>query len=349
MSKNFKNQSLNRERILDCLRDIGVKHLSYEAKKTSGHHHLKGRYQENDFLLNVFENKNGTTTIGFSSGQDRGLFDFLAEEIVRCCSYSEKSKLELSIPKFQAESLKDLLEFLFSEGATVREEKQLPYGGIQRRFQGPCGDTITIKHYQNETVQFQGKHAHLATCVWDYLFNVLSLEDALTKQSQTYEINVTVNDIMNELEANIPVSHQFLEDTVRKQLSSTLMLCKIVVPLEDYSAIAFPALRGLEGFIKQVLFKGGLNPSDKTPIGEYFEQKFVGSYVLQKNYADHVGNLYSDILATSYTFYFNQRHGIFHMNASVETSRILGALEDAKRIVFDVFEMIEDATKKLCT
>lgn len=348
MTNDFKNKSLNRDRISDCLKDIGVENFFYEAKNASGHHHLNGTYQENNFLLNVFENKNGTTTLGFSVGQDRELFEFLAEEIVRCCSYSENSKLEFSIPRFQAESLNGLLEFLFSEGATVQEEKELPYGGIQRRLQGRCGDTITITYYQNETIQFQGKHVHLATCVWDYLFNVLSLEDALTKQSQTYEINVTVNDIKNELEAKIPVSHQFLEDTVRKQLSSALMLCKIVVPLEDYSAIAFPALRGLEGFIKQVLLKGGLRPADKGHIGEYFEQKVVGSYVLKKNYADHVGDPYSNILAGSYTFYFNQRHGIFHMDASVETSRILGALEDAKRIVFDVFEIIEVASKELC-
>lgn len=132
-------------------------------------------------------------------------------------------------------------------------------------------------------------------------------------------------------------------------MSSALMLCKIGFHLEDYSAVAFPALRGLEGFIKQVLLKSGLRPADKRNIGEYFEQKVVGKFVLQKDYADHVGSPYVNILANSYTLYFNQRHGLFHMATHVETSRILGSFDDARRIVFDVFDMIEAASKELCT
>ncbi len=189
----------------------------------------------------------------------------------------------------------------------------------------------------------------LGALAWDYLINVLSLEDALTKQSETYEINVTVDQIKSELEAQIPVAHQFTEDTVRKQLSAALMLCKIVVPLEDHAAVAFPALRGLEGFIKQVLLKSGLTPGDKTPIGDYFEQKVAGKYILHKDYADHVGSPYVNILENSYTLYFTQRHGLFHMATNVETSRILGSFEDARRIVFEVFDMIEAASKELCT
>lgn len=347
--KEFKNQKLDRACICDCLTNIGVEHITFVKINDSGQHHLKGVYQENNFLLNIFHNKDGTTTIGFAAGQNRDLFEFLAEEVVRCSSFSEKSKMELSIPNFPEEHLKNLLEYLSSEGATIQEEKELPYGAKQRRLQGPSGDTIIIRSFQNQTVQFQGKLLHLASCTSDYLLNVLSLEDALLKQGEMFEINVNVNDIKNELAAKIPVSHQFLEDTVRKQFSSALMLCKIKVPIEDYSAVAFPALRGLEGFIKQVLLKGGLKPADKGNIGEYFEQKVVGAYVLQENYANYVGTPCSDILAKCYSFYFNQRHGIFHMDASVETSRILGSFEDARRIVSEVFEMVEAASKKLCT
>lgn len=348
MSKEFKKKNINRELIWRCLSDFGAESLSKD-QKTSTQYHLKGVYDGNPFLFNIFENSDGTTTIGHATGQNRELFEVLAEEIVRCCSFGEKERLELSIPRFPTNDFDNLLEYLKSEGASIQDKKRLPYDGAQYRWQGPNGDTLTIKSFNNGTVQFQGKHAHLASLVWDYLYNVLSLEDALTKQSKTYEINVTVNEIKTELEAKIPVSHQFLEDTVRKQLSSALMLCKIGVHLEDYSAVAFPALRGLEGFIKQVLLKSGLRPADKSNIGEYFKQEVAGKYVLQKGYADHVGSPYVNILANSYTFYFNQRHGLFHMTTHVETSRILGSFEDARQIVSDVFDMIEDASKELCT
>ena len=125
------------------------------------------------------------------------------------------------------------------------------------------------------------------------------------------------------------------------------MLCKIGMPLEDFSAVAFPALRGLEGFIKQIILKSGLKLADMNPIGDYFEPVVVGKYILRKDYADLVGDTYSNILVKSYNFYFSQRHGIFHMDTSVETSRILGSIEDARRIVDNVFEIIEDASKQL--
>lgn len=352
MSKEFKKKNLNRDLIFNCLIDFGAKDLE-KATVDTAKYHLRGKYQEERFLLNIFENQDGTTSIGFSSGFNRDIFEFLAEEIVRCCSYGTESRLEVSIAKFPIEGFDGLLTFLASEGAKLEDEKTLPYEANQLKWKGPYGDTLTIKFYKNGTVQFQGKHAHLASLVWDYLYNVLSLDDALEKQSKTYEIEVTVDQIKSELEAKIPVAHQFIEDTVRKQLSSALMLCKIVVPLEDHAPVAFPALRGLEGFIKQVLLKSGLKPEDKFPIGSYFEQKVVDKYVLQRDYANHVachgGPLHVKILEESYTYYFKQRHGLFHMSANVETSRILGSSEDAKRIVFDVFDIIENASKAIST
>lgn len=352
MNKEFKKKNLNRNLIFNCLIQFGVEDIE-KAPVDATKYHLKGVYQGERFLLNIFENQDGTTTIGFSSGFDRNLFELLAEEIVLRCSYGNEPRLEVSIPKFPPEGLEGLLAFLVSEGANQEDEKALPYEAIQLRLKGPTGDALTIKSYKNGTVQFQGKNAHLASLLWDYLYNVLSLEDALTKQSQTYKIDVAVDQIKSELEAKIPVAHQFIEDTVRKQLSSALMLCKIVVPLEDHAPVAFPALRGLEGFMKQVLLKSGLHPEDKFPVGSYFEPKVRDEYVLQKNYADHVvrhsGPSHVRILEESYTYYFKQRHGLFHMSTNVETSRILGSAEDAKRIVFDVLDMIENASKELCT
>ena len=111
--------------------------------------------------------------------------------------------------------------------------------------------------------------------------------------------------------------------------------------------MAFPALRGLEGFIKQVLIKSGLKPDNKTNIGEYFE-KFKGTYILPNEHATFVGIPYIGILEKSYNFYYNQRHGLFHMATHVETSRILGSCEDAKRIVVEVFNIIEVSCKELC-
>lgn len=348
-NKQFKSLNLRREKIVPALQDFGVSNINYVKKSASGHHHLQGVYEGNDILLNVFETKDGTTTIGHASGYDQPVFERLATEIVARCSYSDKKNFELSIPKFTAESLLVLLDYLASEGASKQEEKELPCGGTQTRWAGPNGDTLTIKAFNNKTVQFQGKHAHLASLVWDCLINVLSLEESLKKQIETYDIGVTVEDIKDELAARIPTAHIFISDAVRKQISSALALCRVNLPLEDFGALAFPALRGLEGFIKQVLIRGKLNPGDKTFVGDYFESKIVGQWVLTSQYLEYVGAPNADVLAASYTLYAKQRHGLFHMDATPETSRILGSAVEAKAIVNSVLDTIENGCVKLLT
>jgi hypothetical protein len=349
MTKEYKNKNLDRGQISVCLTEFGVKNCSY-THVSGSQYHLRGTYEGKDVLINVFENKDGSTSIGHAAGRDRELFELLADEVVRRCAYSEEVRLELSIPDFSDENLRNLFAYLESEGAKVGDRRELEYGGTQSRWIGPQGDAVVVKGFKNGTVQFQGKNAHVASLIWDYLYNVLSLEDAIAKQSKVYNVDITVAEIKSELAARIPVAHSFIEDVVRKQLSSALMLCKMAVPLEDYGAVAFPALRGLEGFIKQVLCKGGLKPADKQNIGEYFEQnKVIGHFALRSDYAAHVGDTCTRVLGDSYTLYFNQRHGVFHMDASIEASRILGSLEDAKRIVFEVFESIEVSSKSLCS
>lgn len=350
MHKEYKNKNLNRTRIPEFLAEIGVQDFSYTPANSKGqHHHLKGVHDGKPFMLNVFENNGGTTSLGFCSGQNRELFEQLADLIIEHCAYAEEKKLELSLPNFGVGHLEGFFGFLGSENVKTVDSKELEYGATQARWRGPYGDVVTITTYRNGTIQFQGKNAHVASLIWDYLYNVLSLEDAIKKQSKSYSIDVSVEEIKDELAAKIPVAHQFLEETVRKQMSSALMLCKVEIPLEDYGAVSFPALRGLEGFIKQLLVKSGLKPANSMAIGEYFEQ-IHRQWKMRAIYSDYIRgkepSLIS-ILEDSYMLYHNQRHGIFHMDVTVETSRVLGSIEDAKQIVLTIFETIESACKKL--
>lgn len=347
MTKEFKNLSLQRECIEGCLSDFGVENVSYKPANASGSEkHLRGKYQGQDVLVRIFENKNGSTTIGHATGYDKELFEILASELVSRCCYSADKNFNLSIPKFEKADFDGLESYLESVGAVKEHVNELTYGS-QTRWKGGSGDTLSITRFHNNTVQFQGRHAELASYAWDYLINVLSLESAVTKQIDTFKVDTTVEIIRSELEGKIPAAHQYLDNVVRKQLSSALVLYKVDIPMEDYGAVAFPALRGLEGFIKQVFQKVGFKLTDKDSIGLYFDQAVTGRHALRQDYAAHAGQPYADVLADSYTLYANQRHGLFHMDVSVETSRVLGSAQDARRVVDEVFVNIEQACRKL--
>ncbi|MCX7192537.1 MAG: hypothetical protein NTY60_02780 [Proteobacteria bacterium] len=98
----FKNLNLRRDCIISSLSDFGVANISYEPKNSSGHHHLKGIYDGQNILLNIFENKDGSTTVGQAAGHDKNVFESLASEIVFRCSYSEKKSWSFLFLIFQS-------------------------------------------------------------------------------------------------------------------------------------------------------------------------------------------------------------------------------------------------------
>jgi hypothetical protein len=133
---------------------------------------------------------------------------------------------------------------------------------------------------------------------------------------------------------------------VLAQLASALALTKSEIPLMDYGAVAFPAVKGLEGVLKSELTKSGFDLTDFRDFGTYFESKVVGQYVMRTDYATHAKEPHAAEFANCYTVYYRQRHTLAHMNADPETSRVLATMLEAKSVVTSIFHTIERFFKK---
>ncbi|MCC6074041.1 type II toxin-antitoxin system RnlA family toxin [Pseudomonas sp. GCM10022188] len=292
--------------------------------------------------MKIFPVKGGAYALGKASPTkyDPEVYEFFAEKISCECTTAQSGSLNYSIPKLGRKPLEELIAFLQEEGAEIEGNETNGAYDLYRLL-GPKGDRLTIKIYKNDTVQFQGKHLHLATLLIDYLVSVLSLEDALNKQIEIYSVPLTISQVKEDLEARIPVSHTIISDAVRASLSSALAMTKITLPLEDHSAVAFPALRALEGFLKDILVRGGLSPKVDATFGDYVRDGRMGG-----DYAKHVGNTIESIFNNLYCFYHANRHRLFHMDAPSTTSRLLN-FSDSVAIVNRVLELIESSCLRL--
>ncbi|UUE95360.1 RNase LS family HEPN domain-containing protein [Comamonas thiooxydans] len=337
--QQFKGISIDPERIEPSLRALGVADLVIQPKSQT-HRVLLGTFDGERFSINLYLNNNGRCTLGRVASFSEAAFGKVAQHIASTCSYGSTARLELSvgIPKDQPQTI---IEFLQSQGASVEAPVTQPVF-TQWRVRGPRGDALVLKAYANGTFQAQGPHAQVASWLFDYLGNVLQLDAVLEAQREIYRIPLSTQAVQTELKARIPAVHDYLEEKIRKQFSTAHALTKVGIELEDYSTIAFPALRGIEGFCFQVLRQEcHFKPTAQTKLGSYFKSPYHGAFTLDDPYREGLGQELITLLDNSYTMWNKQRHALFHMDAEVELSRTIESLQAAVDITTEVLTTVD--------
>ena len=338
-TKKYKDLNLNLDGVVPCIERHGGSNVAIDTANAREHKLKFSLKDDNVFLLKIFPVSGGVFSLGKATGHCPETFEYFADKLVAECVVPTPANLNVSLPNFAEEHVASILEFLSESGAKISEESTSNYRLF--RVVGPLGDTLVIKYFKVGTVQFQGKYRRLAISVSDYLCSVLSLDEVIKAQTKIFAVDLTVQQVKDGLQAEIPLSHGFISEAIKIQLSSAFALTKIALPVEDYTCVAFPALRGLEGFIKDLLIRGNLKPAQQSTFGDYFRDGKLG-----KDYAAHVGGLLTPVLDECYGYYYANRHRSFHMDAPSDASRILD-MNSAQAIVHKVFELIESSCKRL--
>ena len=334
----FSNLKINRQSIEPVVVRNGYGDFTY--KQTGNMFHLTCTKDSKNIKLGVFENKNGTTTLSCLAGQDKAMFAELATIVREQCATGAPGKVDFSMRNVKSDAIAPFLAFLASECVEVNEQ-QPSDKCTQHRCTGKQGDTLTVNVYTNGTLQCQGAGGMLAAHAIDYLSNVLTFKETIALQLKTFQVEMTVEAALDELAGCLNKSYPKLGETVKAQFASALALTKVQMELADFGAIAFPALRGLEGVLKSELTNGGFELKKTSDFGEYFEPTTVGQFAMKALHAAFAKEPRATELARLYTLFNNQRHGLAHMGADPETSRVLATMDEAKSIVSDVFGSIE--------
>jgi hypothetical protein len=337
-SNPFSNLSINRETIKQVVADDGYSDFDY--KKIGTLFHLSCSKDNKQIKIAVYENKNGSTTLSCLNGQDKVAFAQIATLIAEKCAIGAPEKVEFSVRDFDSNSTPNFFDFLASESIEVTQLNPNQYC-TQRRFRGKQGDTLTVNFFTNGTLQCQGQGGMLAALAIDYLGNVLNHKKSIALQLETFKIDMTVDAALDGLAGKLSKSYSKLGETVRAQFASALALTKMKMELADFGAIAFPALRGLEGVLKCELTNAGFDLTRFGDFGEYFESVGIDQYSMKALHAAKANEPRATELAEIYTLFHKQRHGLAHMRSDPEASRILTTMDEAKSIVHDVFSSIE--------
>lgn len=346
----FKNLNIDRNKIDESIQKwTGLDNKPEPLKKGAGAHYCIAKDGREVRLIMYFKN-DGTTSIDPTAGKNRELSKELAEYIKDKCLITERKSFSLSFREVTDEDFSLLLEFITKElGASVTDDNR---SGTRRllRVKGPFKDEIVITYYNNKTVLVQGKPLKLYIEIKLFFYEILSFEQVVKTEADTYKVDLDVEEIRHELESYLPTAFSFLNDRLIRILTPSLSLTKLDIQMEDYSSFAFPALKGLEGYIRQLLKFKGNDDGVKTvyKLGSLFKED-VNDYSWLQDFAksDIDCDATCSALEKSYNFWKSKRHPYFHIGRHVQMTPIIWNKGDAETIIHETLTLIEETYSQI--
>jgi hypothetical protein len=344
----FKKLNLDRKKIDKAIQEwAGLPEKPTPQKKGNGNHYTIKK-NGNEVRLILYLNGDGTTTLT-PSGKNTEISIELSEFIVGICLITEKKHFELSFKSVPDENFNRLLAFLCEDrnAEVVNDDVRTNQRIIKIKSQ--FSDEITLTYYSNKTVLVQGKPLSLYVDVKLFFYETLSLAEVVEKESEEYNIDIKVNDIRHELGQLMPKAYPYLEEKVVKVITPALTLTKLNIELEDYSSFVFPALRGLEGYIRHRLRDKGKATGVKqvNKLGSLFDKK--NNYIFELfgfAKSDIACDATCDAIEKSYNYWMSKRHPYFHVDKRIDMTPIIYNKEDAVAIVYETLNLIEKTYSK---
>lgn len=296
-------------------------------------------------LLNVYERGDGKFTLQFKIGKNHALSEAVAKHVAGVCACDPVVTKPLALKLLSAQDWDFLQECLTADGFKLDEE-HLDHG---ERFKvtGPGKDHVYIHRYNSGAFLMQGKTRGVYSAVVNTLsYTKTEQKELIDSQLATVNIKgVECTALLTELESRIPSAWSKMDETVKTILAPALLVHKLSVDLPDYSMMVFPALRGLEGSIKDLFGRKGHMLGSKLSIGDQFDSttKKVTATAKAK-----IGNCQDTSEATElmYKVFSTHRNGLLHVDNVLATTRIVEKQAEATEIVDQAFYVIEQAYAK---
>lgn len=354
--------NIYRDRLFDAIADFFItkgSSCTYSnefEEKNGGRHRLHFTENNVSIFLDFRFNQNGTTSIDLSSGLTLPIKNELADHIKNssiCCEPSVVG-LDKSFFVFNNMILTDfevLLDVILDEQNAAVTSIIDSSTGKRWSIKGDFGQTLTITYYySSRKVILQGKPLKIFMEFYTHLMSLFEPSEIpkILETNKVIDTNINKDDILNELPTMLPNSYNIINPKIRRILCQALFNIRHYSQINfDYSQLAFPALKGLEGHLKHVMFEKGIplvdrrfNMFRKLPSGEY--------YLPNQSHSEKFSENELKAITTAYKYYKLNRHSVFHwddldldMGVAVDTTRMLDNPGEVISIITSTFEIVD--------
>ncbi|CAN7314093.1 type II toxin-antitoxin system RnlA family toxin [Caballeronia sp. LjRoot29] len=289
-------------------------------------------------LLYVYKRTDATTTLQCTVGKNQALSAQVAQFVADKCSRVPVAARPLTLAHIDQGTWDLVLEYLTLEDCKLTPE---PINhGVRMKVVGSQRDQVFLHRYNTGKFLMQGRpmavYAMVVSILCEYQEDKREVVQA---QLETVEVHTTLDGLYAELRENIPTAFDFMAETGCAILAPGVALGKIAVELPDYSGFAFPALRGLEYYLKELFVTNGYKVPPSAGLGSFYN-----GTTLKSACATTIGCQRTvEALETAYKLHDKHRNGLFHADGSAPSmSRTLETRQEATDIVYEVLRVIEN-------
>ncbi|BES64978.1 type II toxin-antitoxin system mRNA endoribonuclease LsoA [Gottschalkiaceae bacterium SANA] len=342
---SYKNLSLKRDCIVCMIQAcLGGKYDKVKVSQLRNINNTLYRVDvsldRKDFFLDFYFKSDGKTTISITGGKQNKLKVELAEYLKRNCGY-KCNKDSFVINNMLDDDLELLVMYLLEPENKINiidEVVKHPYAKRELTFTSDFQDQLKLIHYNTNRVQIQGKPLYIFSKAVS-LISELRDDVRLDALEDVFEVRISKEENYRELEGYLPNAYSELNDKLKRILHSSIALKNSNVEAEDYSFLAFPALRAVEGHLREKLSKAGFESNGGRSFG-FFNIEASGSYVLSSRKSFPTDKHKTKIEET-YSYWNKQRHAHFHMD-ELYTNAIIGDKTKAVEIVDKSILLIDE-------
>ncbi|WP_231490347.1 RNase LS family HEPN domain-containing protein [Pedobacter sp. Leaf170] len=333
----FKELSLYKDRIVDSINSFSENTKCTVTETPKMIKYTINVPEEKEALLSVYPNKNGTATIYAQVGKNTDLSLKIAHRIIEQCTVSEINAKALFISKMEDDEFEALLEYLDGDERITIDQAKAISVGKQFRVNWSDGGSVFINRFNSGSFSVQGSSNILKEIVFEGLTNLLPYQDTVSAKLQSLDIGMKADDVLLALKKIIPNAFDFLGDPLKAIISAAIVLKNADLKMLEYSAIVFPALKGLEGYIKKLFLVNGIEITGPT-LAPYIESRKVKPEHVAVIKNQHV----VDAIEQCYAYYSTNRHILFHIDGTIIGTRTIDDIEFADSVINETFSLIEN-------
>ena len=291
-----------------------------------------------DISFDVYFKKNNTITVSPFGTEFSKTFASEFDEYLR--EHTDVPKAERGdfyCSNMQCEVFQDLKGYLKTlNGVRVLRDEDL---GVNGWIFKPCcdnGDVVTLTYFESTmSMRFQGLLMNLYIEIKTFLF-AYEVNFGAERTTDTPELSARIEETIN---AHLTKSYNNLDVLLQDLLHDALKYVETRTEFRDYGTWTFPALKALEGRLKQMFHFGGVTV-DRNGFGGFFD-KNNNQYELHCAKTVQVGPAIARSINDCYNYYNKNRHSLFHTDQLLAATRRLSTQEEAANIIFEVCGLIE--------
>lgn len=201
--------------------------------------------------------------------------------------------------------------------------------------------TITLYKTGIRKILVQGKMGTIFQVFITYINELLGIDKVEPVIKNVYRKSIDKAKITNEvnnISPNLPMDYP---ESLKSLIRQSVINLTYYAEAEEYSQYAFPALKALEGHIKYLCNKSGINLQSRK--FDIFDLNQNNEYELKRNI--QVDSNTKGKIERYYNYYVKNRHTIFHFGDLIglsDNTRMIDDKNEVDEIIKEVIKMINE-------